>query len=202
MSERFWSKATNKGKNLVMEPRKVLVIEDDDAVRLALDVFLSADDSVAEVATAPDGTQGVEAARRIGPDVIVTDSSMPGLAGDELGQALRATCPAATIISFSGSTQTASWADHRIQKGDGASFDALAEAVAGHAARSDQPVPIFVSEPDNRKIHDLRNALTPVAGYASLLEGNAETLTAEQLKMIAAKIMKSVDRATGMIDTL
>src|SRR5687768_3601268 len=135
------SKTVWNGKGPVMKPRRVLVIEDDPAVRLALEVFLSAESAVGEVTTAPDGDTGLASAQDFQPHVIVTDSTMPGTSGDKLGRSLRSVCPEATIISFSGLLNEARWADHRIQKGGPDTFDALARAVTSAPTgrvRSDQ----------------------------------------------------------------
>ena len=181
-----------------MGERRVLVIEDDPAVRLALEVFLSAEDGVAEVFTAEDGDRGIEGARRLNPDVIVTDSSMPGVAGSELGRSLRDSCPAATIISFSGLIQDAPWADHRIQKGGAETFDELARAVAGAPLPADPPK----TEAGRKHMHDIRNALTPIAGYASLLESGAEDMSPEQVREVARRMTDAVERTIGLLDTL
>lgn len=180
-----------------MTERRVLVIEDDAAVRLALEVFLAAEDGISEVATAEDGDRGIESALHLRPDVIVTDSSMPGMAGEGLGRSLRESCPTATIISFSGLARDASWADHRIQKGGPDTFDELARAVAGAPAQQRD----VAAEVEHRKnVHDLRNALTPIAGYASLLESEVERLGPEQLRDIAERMIIAVERANKMLD--
>src|SRR5687767_12847517 len=180
-----------------MADRRVLVIEDDAAVRLALEVFLASEAGVAEVATAPDGDTGVDTARSLRPDVIVTDSTMPGMSGQELGQALRTSCPDATIISFSGLVRDAAWADHRIQKGGPDTFDELARAVAGAPLAAAAPM-----QTERRELHDLRNLLTPVTGYASLLENGAQDMSPDQVRELAARILESVDRVNGMLDSL
>jgi chemotaxis response regulator CheB len=186
------------GQNKLMGNRRVLVIEDDAAVRLALEVFLSAEEGVAEVVTAEDGDRGIDGARRMRPDVIVTDSSMPGTAGAELGRSLRESCPSATIISFSGLIQDAPWADHRIQKGGSETFDELARAVAGAPVQeTDGP-----SEKVHREnVHDIRNALTPIAGYASLLESGIDQMSREQVREVAQRMIEAVERANNMLDS-
>ena len=181
-----------------MADRRVLVIEDDAAVRLALEVFLTAEEGVAEVATAPDGDTGVHTARSLRPDVIVTDSTMPGMSGEELGRALRTSCPEATIISFSGLMRDAAWADHRIQKGGPDTFDELARAVSGAPVVAETPLKTTTRE----ELHDLRNLLTPVTGYASLLQGGAENMPPGQVRELAERILESVDRVNRMLDSL
>lgn len=181
-----------------MGERRVLVIEDDPAVRLALEVFLAAEDGVAEVVTAEDGNRGIDGARRMRPDVIVTDSSMPGVSGAELGRSLRESCPSATIISFSGLIQDAPWADHRIQKGGPDTFDELARAVAGSPVQKpDGPT----EQVHRRNVHDLRNALTPIAGYASLLESGLDEMDPQQVRDLAQRMIEAVERANRMLDT-
>ena len=195
------------GKGTVMEPRRVLVIEDDPAVRLALEVFLSAESAVSEVSTAADGDSGLSSARDFRPHVIVTDSTMPGTSGDKLGRSLRSTCPDATIISFSGLLNEASWADHRIQKGGPDTFDALAQAVTNAPTVRERvhqeaaALPHSMSERQS-KIHDLRNGLTPLAGYASLLEAEADTMEAAQVREIAERMRSAIDRMIGMLNEL
>ena len=184
----------------------MLVIEDDPAVRLALEVFLAAEVGVGEVTTAADGDEGVAAAQSIAPDVIVTDSTMPGVSGDGLGRSLRASCPDATIISFSGLTKEAPWADHRIQKGGPDTFDALARAVSGAPTSTPSTMPVETASDaqvkQRKKIHDLRNLLTPVAGYASLLETSAEQMDPEQVRDIAERMIQAVDRVNQLLDKL
>lgn len=186
-----------------MDPRRVLVIEDDPAVRLALEVFLSAEPGVGEVTTAADGDQGVQAAADFSPNVIVTDSTMPGKSGDELGRSLRALCPSATIISFSGILNTAPWADHRIQKGGPDTFDALAGAVTGgervDASDATIEMPSGEDAERRRKLHDLRNCLTPLTGYASLLESGADDLQADQVRDIARRMNQAIDRVNRLL---
>jgi CheY-like chemotaxis protein len=197
-----------------MESRRVLVIEDDPAVRLALEVFLSAEVGVGEVNTAADGDEGAAFAGSFCPHVIVTDSTMPGVSGDELGRSLRASCPEATIISFSGVLNDAPWADHRIQKGGPDTFDALAAAVSGAPIGTVKTKPAEVvdlttetptlpqEDEHRRRLHDLRNFLTPLAGYASLLEANADEMDAQQVKEIADRMQKAIDRVLGALKEL
>jgi CheY-like chemotaxis protein len=58
----------------------VLIVDDDDDLRLLLRVTLS-DLGYDIVADATDGAQGIEYAERFRPDVIILDLAMPGLDG-------------------------------------------------------------------------------------------------------------------------
>ena len=66
---------------------KVLVAEDDDDIRFALDLLLSLEGY--KVVTAEDGEQALRLAKVENPDLIITDISMPKLTGVELTQLIR-----------------------------------------------------------------------------------------------------------------
>ena len=70
-----------------MKPR-ILLADDHAALREALGQLLAdATDLVAQVS---DGLQLVEQARRLAPDIVVTDISMPGMSGLEAMRQLKA----------------------------------------------------------------------------------------------------------------
>ncbi len=181
----------------------MLVIEDDEALRLALEVYLSGEEVIGTVRTAAVGDRGLELARTLHPDVIVTDSTMPGLSGDGLGEQLRGACPESTIVSFSGASQSAQWADERIIKGERDSFERLVEVVSG--AEVEPPPPVRQerrAQQQRRRVHDLRNAMTPITGYASLLMNAADTLGPDDLRKIGDRVARATGRAARLIDEL
>ena len=71
-----------------MEKKKILLVEDEPSIvkvvkrRLELQGY--------EVFTAPDGAEGLEAARRERPDLIISDIMMPKMDGYTMIKALRA----------------------------------------------------------------------------------------------------------------
>lgn len=73
----------------------VLLIEDDDAQRFVASFALKK--AGHDVREAPDGPQGVAAARETLPDVIVCDVMMPGMTGYEVVAELRADRRLATV---------------------------------------------------------------------------------------------------------
>ena len=73
----------------------VLLIEDDDAQRFVAGFALKK--AGHQVREAPDGPQGVAAARAERPDVVVCDVMMPGMTGYEVVAALRADPGLATV---------------------------------------------------------------------------------------------------------
>ena len=74
---------------------KVLVIDDEDDIRLVARAGLRADGMT--VVTAASGAAGVEAARRERPDAILLDVMMPGMDGYETFEALKADAALASI---------------------------------------------------------------------------------------------------------
>ena len=69
------------------EHRRVLVVDDDPAIRMLCAVNLEIEGLV--VLEAADGRRALEQARYGHPDLVVTDVMMPGLDGFDLAEALR-----------------------------------------------------------------------------------------------------------------
>lgn len=109
---------------------RVLVVEDNGALRFALRVMLEYEPYVDRVETVPSGEQALRVAPELDPDVVVTDSGLPGLSGEEVAARLREMCPGARIISFSGSDGPAPWADCKITKAGSNAIEDLRAAVA------------------------------------------------------------------------
>src|SRR5918993_1622259 len=83
-------------------PIRVLVVDDSPAVRAALAARLSDEDDLTVVGECEDGSQVVEAAARLHPDVVFMDLSMPVMDGIAATQALRAADPEARVIVLTG----------------------------------------------------------------------------------------------------
>ncbi len=115
---------------------RVLVVEDNGALRFALRVMLEFEPYVEVVELVPSGEHALRVAPNFKPDVVVTDTGLPGLSGEEVAARLREVVPSARIISFSGSDKPALWADEVITKATSDSIDRLRAAVSrgGRAA--------------------------------------------------------------------
>jgi serine/threonine-protein kinase PpkA len=72
----------------------ILVVEDDDAIRNNIARLLKLEGY--EVSAAADGIEGLERARALKPDVVISDINMPGMDGFALAEALRADAALAT----------------------------------------------------------------------------------------------------------
>src|SRR5687767_13069371 len=96
-------------------PRKVLVVDDDDAIRDLLRVILEVEGH--DVLHAGSGAEGVALAERHQPDVVVVDYMMPEADGETTGRHLRRVAPDAMLIAFSAFlVRTPYWADTYLAK--------------------------------------------------------------------------------------
>jgi DNA-binding NarL/FixJ family response regulator len=69
---------------------RLLLVDDQELVRAGLRLILSAEDDLEVVGEAPDGRAGVDAARRLIPDVVLMDVRMPVMDGIEATRQLAA----------------------------------------------------------------------------------------------------------------
>ena len=109
---------------------RVLVVEDNGALRFALRVMLEVEPYVERIETVPSGEHALRIAPELKPDVVVTDSGLPGLSGEEVAAKIRSVVPEARIISFSGNDRITPWADERITKGRPTAIEDLRAAVS------------------------------------------------------------------------
>lgn len=82
---------------------KILVIEDDDAVRLSLQMML--EDGGYDVEIAENGEIGIELFRKAPADLVITDLFMPKKEGIETISELKKDFPSIKIIAISGGGQ-------------------------------------------------------------------------------------------------
>ena len=124
----------------VSEPEgaKLLVVDDDPAVRLLYETVLKDVEGVASVVVASDGTEAVELARTLVFDVAVLDLHMPRLDGVGAAAVLTALQPPLRIALHSsdpdGLRERAR--DLDIPLFDKADLDPLVDWVAGEAKRA------------------------------------------------------------------
>ncbi len=81
---------------------RVLLVDDHPLVRRALADALSDEADLTVVGECDDGSQAVEAAARLHPDVVFMDVSMAGMDGLTATAALRAAHPEARVIVLTG----------------------------------------------------------------------------------------------------
>jgi DNA-binding NarL/FixJ family response regulator len=85
---------------------RVLIVDDHPLVREALAERLSDEDDLTVVGVCEDGSQVLEAAERLQPDVVCMDLSMPVMNGLAAAEAVRAAQLDVRIVVLTGSSTT------------------------------------------------------------------------------------------------
>lgn len=70
-------------ESLYMDKIRVLIVDDDPLVRVALKHFVSRAPEISLVGEAQDGSEAIEAVGRLRPDIVMMDVQMPGMDGIE-----------------------------------------------------------------------------------------------------------------------
>ncbi len=79
---------------------RVLIAEDHQTVREGLKLILQSQSDVEIIGEAADGTAAVESAKRLLPDVVLMDISMPKTSGLRATKLLRECCPQVKILAL------------------------------------------------------------------------------------------------------
>ena len=98
------SQAQFAGKKTI----RVLIVDDQPAVRRGLHLRLSLEPEVEVIGEAGDGAEAISLAGSLQPDVVLMDARMPGVDGIEATAALRAVAreSAVVILSLDDSAKT------------------------------------------------------------------------------------------------
>jgi pilus assembly protein CpaE len=83
------------------QPIRLLIVDDIQSTRDNLRKLLSFEDDIEVVGTAGDGRQGIDEARRLHPDIVLTDVNMPVMDGIQLTEALTQDLPSSPVIIMS-----------------------------------------------------------------------------------------------------
>ena len=86
-----------------MRPVRIVLVEDNDVFRDALELLLGMRDDVQIVASVGDGASAVSAAIEHRPDVVLMDYRLPGMDGVEATAAVLAAYPDAAVIGLTAS---------------------------------------------------------------------------------------------------
>jgi DNA-binding NarL/FixJ family response regulator len=86
-------------------PIRVVLIEDNDVFRQALQLLLEVRGDIAIVAAEEDGEHAVELCRTHEPDVILLDYRLPGDDGVQVARRVRAECPEVAVVVLTAAAQ-------------------------------------------------------------------------------------------------
>ena len=84
-------------------PVRVLLVEDNQVFREALELLLGLREDVVVVGSVGDGGEAVPAAHEHRPDVVLIDYRLPGLDGVEATRALREALPDVAVVCLTAS---------------------------------------------------------------------------------------------------
>ncbi|WP_199220408.1 response regulator [Salinibacterium hongtaonis] len=84
----------------VRDDIRVLLVDDQELVRYGFRLMLDATPGLIVVGEAGDGTQAIDAAERLRPDVILMDIRMPGVGGIEATRHIVAALPTARVLAL------------------------------------------------------------------------------------------------------
>jgi DNA-binding NarL/FixJ family response regulator len=115
----------------VSEPIRVVLVEDNEVFREALELLLGLRDDIAVVASVPDGTDAAAAAAEFTPDVVLMDYRLPGLDGVQATRAVREAAPETAVVCLTASANLRE-------------RDALIEAGAVDCLRKDEGLEAIV----------------------------------------------------------
>jgi DNA-binding NarL/FixJ family response regulator len=87
-------------------PVRILLVEDNQVFREALELLLGMRGDVEVVAAVGDGAAAVPACREHRPDVVLMDYRLPGLDGVQATTALREACPDIAVVCLTASANT------------------------------------------------------------------------------------------------
>lgn len=84
-------------------PIRIVLVEDNDVFREALELLFGMRPDVEVVASVGDGAEAVAAAREHEPDVVLMDYRLPGLDGVQATAAVRAAFPEIAVVCLTAS---------------------------------------------------------------------------------------------------
>ena len=115
-----------------MPPVRIVLVEDNEVFRDALELLLGMREDVAVVASVGDGAAAVQAAKEHRPDVVLMDYRMPGLDGIQATALVLEQVPGVAVVALTASA-------------DAAEREALVEAGAVACLMKDQELEEIVA---------------------------------------------------------
>lgn len=106
---------------------RILIVDDHAVVRKGLAMVLRLERDLEVIGEAEDGKVGLEAARRLNPDIVLVDLVMPEMDGQQMALALRRSNPGIKVMMLTGTE-----VDERV-------FDLVAAGIEGYVLKQIEP---------------------------------------------------------------
>jgi DNA-binding NarL/FixJ family response regulator len=87
-------------------PVRLVLVEDNDVFREALELLLGLRSDIEIVGAARDGVEAVELCRGERPDVVLLDYRLPALDGVQAARAIGDACPDTSVVCLTASANT------------------------------------------------------------------------------------------------
>jgi two-component system, NarL family, response regulator LiaR len=88
---------------MVNEPIRVVLVEDNEVFREALELLLGLRPDMQVVASVPDGNNAAAAVAKLRPDVVLMDYRLPGLDGVQATRAVKEAYPETAVVCLTAS---------------------------------------------------------------------------------------------------
>lgn len=85
------------------KPIRVVLVEDNEVFRGALELLLALRSDIEVVASVGDGLEAAAVCGDVSPDVVLMDYRLPGLDGVQATAEIRRACPAASVVCLTAS---------------------------------------------------------------------------------------------------
>ncbi len=85
-----------------LQPTRVLLVDDEGLFVETAKAVLESDERFEVIGVASTGTEAVELAGRLAPDLVLMDIGLPGMDGVEATREIRNCCPGARVVMLTG----------------------------------------------------------------------------------------------------
>jgi DNA-binding NarL/FixJ family response regulator len=109
------------------EPIRILIVDDHAVVRKGLVMVLRQEPDFEVIGEAENGRVGLEAAKSLGPDIVLVDLVMPEMDGQEMALVLRKSHPGIKIMMLTGTE-----VDDRV-------YDLVSAGIEGYVLKNIEP---------------------------------------------------------------
>lgn len=121
------------------DPIRILIVDDHAVVRKGLAMVLRLESDLEVVGEADNGADGLDAAQRLKPDLVLADLVMPEMDGQEMALRLRQSNPGVKIVMLTGTE-----VDERV-------YNLVAAGIEGYVLKNIEPGELI------RAIHAVAN---------------------------------------------